>query len=145
MQTGWGSDSCRGLILTLTNTSRGSRTNFPVCVVSMWVSYGVTARSSLGWWIHADRCLDQPDHRNMGPPTELPLRPPPPPQTPNWNQHVSADGPFDVLYVPLVYVNMNKGTLSLVCVHSGRSQFTAGVFLQPRNKQPLENTITCSM
>lgn len=43
----------------------------------------------------------------MGPPTELPLRPSPlrPPAEINTFQQA---GTFDVFYVPLVYVNMNK-------------------------------------
>lgn len=39
----------------------------------------------------------------------------PPQRTPDRNQHVPANGAFDVFYVPLVYVNMNKGTFSLGC------------------------------
>ncbi len=81
-----------------------SCSDFPV---SMCMSYGVAASSPLGWWIHAVRCSDQPGHRNMGPPTELPLHPPPLRPSTEISTFQQA-GAFDVFYVPLVYVNMNK-------------------------------------
>lgn len=38
----------------------------PVCTLSTCMSCGVAVGSPLRWWIHGDRCLDQPGHGNVG-------------------------------------------------------------------------------
>lgn len=105
------------------------------------MSYGVAAGIPLRWWIHTDGCWDQPGHRNMGPPTGLPLHPPPPPhllRPPTEIHTFRQTGPlmcFMCLWFMWIWI---KERSALSATHSGGRQFTAAVLLEPRNKRSLE-------
>lgn len=100
-----------------------SSSNFPVPALSVCMSHSQQAFRVM------NPCRQVPwSARTQEHGASCWVRPPIPLQTPDGNQHVPVNHAFDVFYAPVVYVNMNKGTLSLFCSSQwGQSVYSWGV------------------